>query len=216
MTLEAARSQMVNQQVRTWDVLDQRVLDALTVVPREAFAPDAYRDVALADVDIPIGQGQYMAAPKLVGRMIQSLNLEPGHRVLEIGTGSGYATACLAKLAGHVTSLDVQPEFSAKAAERLNALSIDNVDLITIDAFDFEPDVQFDAILVNGSLPEFAGQFQDWLRPDGCLVVVVGEGVVMEAVRVTRLSEQEWARESLFETVLPALIHAPQSEAFVF
>ena len=216
MTLEAARSQMVSQQVRTWDVLDQRVLDVLTRIPRENFAPQAYHDVALADAEIPLGHGQYMASPKLVGRMLQALELAPGHRVLEVGTGSGYVTACLSTLAGHVTSLDIRPEFTGKAAERMKQLGVDNVELITANAFEFEPREQFDGILVNGSLPLFQGEFQNWLQVGGCLVLVVGEGAVMETMRVRRVSETEWVRESLFETVLPPLDHAPRPEAFVF
>ena len=216
MTLETARSQMVRQQVRTWDVLDQRVLDVLTEIPRERFAPEEFRDVALADAEIPLEDGQSMSTPKLVGRMLQSLELEPGHRILEIGTGSGYVTACLARLGGHVTSLDIRAGFTEMARRHLGDLEINNVELLTADVFEYRPEEEFDAILFNGSLPEFPPDFQHWLRIGGNLLAVIGQGVIMEALRIRRESASEWSRESLFETRLPPLDNAPRPEPFVF
>ncbi|MGD8312791.1 MAG: protein-L-isoaspartate O-methyltransferase, partial [Gammaproteobacteria bacterium] len=157
---EQARFNMIEQQVRPWDVLDQRVLDTMSGVPREAFVPQRYRALAFADTNIPLGHDQVMMAPKVEGRLLQALAILPEDSVLEIGTGSGYLTACLARLAGHVTSLDIMPDFTASAGGRLGEHNIANVTLETADAADgIDSGERFDAIAVTGSLPVLRTQF---------------------------------------------------------
>jgi protein-L-isoaspartate(D-aspartate) O-methyltransferase len=217
MNLEQARFNMIEQQIRTWEVLDPRVLDLLARVPRERFVPAQYRSLAFADMNIPLGHGEVMMAPKVEARLIQALELQPADTVLEIGTGSGYLTALLASLAQHVYSVDIYPEFTARAGEALEAFGIRNVTLETGDGVNgWEKHAPYDAIAVTGSLPLFEPCFQEQLKVGGRLFMIVGQTPVMEALLITRLGPHEWTRESLFETGIPPLINAPKPQTFVF
>jgi protein-L-isoaspartate(D-aspartate) O-methyltransferase len=206
---------MLGQQIRAWDVFDARVLDTLRETPREDFVPQEYRELAFADIEVPLAHGQAMMAPKLEGRLLQALQLEPTHRVLEVGTGSGYLSACLAGLAGEVVSVDIYSDFVHQAETKLRAQGIANVELIAADALALERSAEFDAIAVTGSVPRLDEHFIRMLRPDGRLFIVVGRPPVMEARLVTMHANGRWTEESLFETVLPALVNAEQPEPFV-
>jgi protein-L-isoaspartate(D-aspartate) O-methyltransferase len=216
MDTVAARLQMVDQQIRTWEVLDPRVLDVLVRVPRETFVPPEYRDVAFADAPIPIAAGQTLLAPKLQGRILQALDLGRRDRVLEIGTGSGYLAAALSLLARETTSIEIVPELAALAARNLAQFPDARVTVATRDAFAADPLGEYDAIAVTGSLPVYDKRFERSLRIGGRLFVVVGVAPVMEAMLVRRVDATEWVSEVLFETVIPPLIGAPVPPRFVF
>ena len=185
MNFEVARTQMLGQQLRAWEVLDDRVLRAFAETPRENFVPKDYRDLAFADAEIPLGHGQNMLAPKVEGRVLQALQIEPIDDVLVVGTGSGYLTACIARLAKHVTSVDIFPDLIAAAEPKLAACGLRNVELKVADAFDLPYRARFDAIAVTGSVPELDEYFSGMLRPQGRLFVVVGRGPAMEAQLIT-------------------------------
>ena len=215
MNVEAARAQMLGQQLRAWNVLDQRVLDVVRQVRRERFVPEAYRDLAFADSEIPLAHGQRMMTPSVEGRLLQALDLDPADTVLELGTGSGFLTACLAALAGRVVSVDIFPEFTARAAGKLQRDNIRNVELRTADGLALDADEQFDAVVVTGSVPELDDRFAGLLRPGGRLFVVVGREPVMDALLITVNRDGESTMESLFETVVAPLVNAERPEPFV-
>jgi protein-L-isoaspartate(D-aspartate) O-methyltransferase len=212
----AARRQMVEQQIRTWEVLDPRVLDAILQVPREAFVPPGYREMAFADAPIPIGHGQSMLAPKLQGRILQALAPAPTDSVLEVGTGTGYLTACLGLLAHSTRSFEIRAEFAAIAQANLRATPAAKARVEIRDAFGDAELGEYDAIAVTGSMPVYDPRFERSLRLGGRLFAVVGTAPVMDAILVRRVDTTEWVRESLFETVIEALVHAPQADRFVF
>ena len=215
MDFEQARHNMIEQQVRPWDVLDQRVLDVMTTLPREAFVPEQYRALAFADISIPLGQDQVMMSPKLEGRLLQTLDIKQDDTVLEIGTGSGYLTACLASLGQHVTSWEIFPELSAAAKARLAEQDIGNVTLEVGDATrEIADEARYDVIAVTGSVPVLQQQFHANLKPGGRLFVITGKPPIMEALLITRLDADNWARESLFETSLPPLVNATEPLRF--
>jgi protein-L-isoaspartate(D-aspartate) O-methyltransferase len=215
--IEQARLNMIEQQIRPWEVLDARVLEAMTHVPREAFVPERYRSLAFADTNIPLGHDQVMMKPNVEGRLLQALAIRPEDKILEIGTGSGYLTACLARLGRHVTSMEILPDLATAAAERLDAMRFDNVTLLTGDALSaIDPDVHYDAIAVTGSLPVLNRQFHRNLDNGGRLFVITGQLPIMEATLVTRINANNWASESLFETCIPPLINAPAPRSFSF
>jgi protein-L-isoaspartate(D-aspartate) O-methyltransferase len=217
MELEQARFNMIEQQIRTWDVLDQNVLDLLEQLPRENFVPATYRELAYADIIIPLDHDQVMMQPKVEARMLQALQIEPTDRILEIGTGSGYVTALLAKAGNEVLSIDIFPDFTRAAKNKLEDFGITNVTLETGDAsHGWHSDALFDAIAITGSLPIIPPEFQRLLNRGGRMFVVTGEPPVMEAVLIRRVGEHEWSRESLFETELPMLKNAPRPSQFVF
>jgi protein-L-isoaspartate(D-aspartate) O-methyltransferase len=214
--IEQARFNMIEQQVRPWDVLDQRVLDVMSATPREDFVPEKYRSLAFADTNIPLGHDQVMMAPKTEGRVLQVLDIQAGDSVLEIGTGSGYLTACLSRLGNHVTSLEIFPEFLEAAAAKLAAHGYRNVTLRDADAANgIGSDTRYDVIAVTGSLPLLHRQFHDNLAVGGRLFVIAGIPPVMEALLITRIDESNWSRESLFETSLPPLLNAEMPQRFV-
>jgi protein-L-isoaspartate(D-aspartate) O-methyltransferase len=212
----AARQQMVDQQIRTWEVLDPRVLDVLSEVPREAFVPPAYRELAFADTPIPIGFGQSMLAPVLQGRILQSLAVNGADTVLEVGTGTGYLTAAFSLLASSVHSIEIRAEFTAAATANLRTVAGARVELETRDAFNAAPLGEYDVIAVTGSLPVYDTRFEQALRVGGRLFVVVGVAPVMDAILVRRVDSTEWIRESLFETVIDPLVNALAPRGFVF
>jgi len=212
----AARQQMVDQQIRTWEVLDPRVLEALSAVPREAFAPDGYRELAFADAPLPIGFGQSMLAPKIQGRILQALGVNASDSALEVGTGTGYLSACLSLLCSATHSIDIHPQFTAAAAANLRAVPQARVRLETRDAFNPAPLGEYDVIALTGSLPVYDPRFERCLRLGGRLFAVVGSAPAMDAMLVRRVDQTEWIRESLFETVIDPLINATAAQGFVF
>jgi protein-L-isoaspartate(D-aspartate) O-methyltransferase len=216
MNLEAAREQMIEQQVRAWDVLNEDVLNAMRAVRREQFVSKELRDVAFADAGIPLPQDQTMLSPSIHGRILQALAVTPNDMVLEIGAGSGYLSACLGQLGARVRSLEIIPELAELARRNLLGAAANNVAVEIADATKFDELGTYDVIAVTGSLPVYDERFQRALKPGGRLFVAVGEAPAMEAWLVTRWGEREWQRQSLFETVIDPLIHAARPPAFVF
>ncbi|MEK7322105.1 MAG: protein-L-isoaspartate O-methyltransferase [Pseudomonadota bacterium] len=215
--LALARHNMIEQQIRPWDVLDQRILELLDSLPREAFVPAAYTGLAYADINIPLQHGEMMMAPKLEARMLQALNIQPGESGLEIGTGSGYVTALLARCAKQVYSVDIHADFTEQARHKLAAHGIGNVQLEVGDASrGWEIRGPYDAVAVTGSLPVLPDSLRRALKIGGRLFVVTGDAPVMTAHLITRVGEESWSQHTLFETVLPPLINAPQPPRFVF
>lgn len=215
MNFEQARFNMIEQQIRPWNVLDLRVLDLLSEVPREDFVLPQYRNLALTDVELPIGHGQFMMAPRVEARMIQALNVQPHETVLEIGTGSGYVTALLAKLAKKVYSVEIIPELKQAAQTRLSDHGINNVTLEEGDAAKGWPlDAPYDVIAVTASMPILPDSFKDSLTIGGRMFVIVGDSPSMDAQLITRVGEHDWMTESLFEIDLPALQNALEPDRF--
>ncbi|MBB3342224.1 protein-L-isoaspartate O-methyltransferase [Luteimonas sp. RC10] len=205
-----ARAAMVEQQVRPWDVLDARVLETISRVPREAFVADARRALAYADLELPIGHGETMLKPVVEGRALQALKLEQGDEVLQIGTGSGYLAACLGHLARDVVSLERHADLADAARARLQAQGIANVEVVHADVFAWNTERRFDAICVGGAVDTVPARFLQWLRPGGRMFIVRGQAPAMEAVLVRREGEDVNAPriESLFETGLAYLAGA--------
>ena len=219
--IEHARFNMVEQQIRTWEVLDQQVLDLLFAVRREDFVAPQYRSLAFVDMEIPLADnaptGERMLAPKLEARMLQELAVKPTDRILEVGTGSGYMTALLAKRGAHVTSVEINPAYSAVAATRLSAHGIANVTLEVGDAArGWSKHAPYDIIVLTGSVPVLADDFQRSLKPGGRLLAIVGEAPAMQARLTTCAGGGAYDSVSLFETCIAALNNAPQPERFVF
>ncbi len=209
LQVDLARLNMVHSQVRGWDVIDQRVMEVLAAVPRESFVPVRCRNFAFADMQLPLEHGQVMMEPKLEGRMLQALDPQPHERVLEIGTGSGFITACLSRLAGHVTSVEIYTDLQSEAHARLEAGGYTDIELVTGDAAaGWEAGGPYDAIAITGSLPELHQGFHRSLRVGGRLFVIVGEFPVMEALLITRVDDNAWRTESLFDTSIPPLENA--------
>lgn len=210
-----ARELMVEQQVRPWDVLDPRVLDVLATLPREAFVPADHSRLAYADLSLPLAHGEAMMKPVVEGRTLQALALDPGDDVLEIGTGSGFLTACMGRLAREVVSIERHADLADGARAVLAQQGVDNAQVITADAFAWTPDRRFSAICVTGAVDAIPQRFIDWLQPDGRLFVVRGRSPVMEAVLLR--NEVNASRiQSLFETDLPYLAGAAPAPAFKF
>lgn len=216
LDFEQARFSMVNQQVRGWEVLDPRVLDALKAIKREDFVPARYRRMAFADMPIPLEHGQMTMKPVVEGRMLQALELEPEDEVLEIGTGCGFITACLAQLARDVVSIDIHADFVERAQARLKAMGLANVRVELADAFSFNPDRRFDAIAVTGAVMELPADFLSWLKPGGRLFVVQGKAPAQRAVLHRSSAQGRVTEEGLFETELPHLIGAEPVDRFTF
>ena len=213
-----AREAMVEQQVRPWDVLDNRVLEVMSRLPQEAFVAESYRAVAYADLELPIGHGETMMKPVVEGRMLQALALQPGDEVLEIGTGSGFISACLGQLAGSVLSIERHADLAAAARARLDATGLGgNVAIEVADALAYDTERRFDAVCVTGAVDTIPERFLQWLRPGGRLFVVRGRAPAMEAVLVRRDGDAVNATrpESLFETDLPYLAGAAPAPQFI-
>jgi len=216
MSTAQAREQMIEQQVRAWDVLDARVLETLRKVPREAFVPPQHRFLAFADVEIPLPCGQHMLRPSVAGRLLQALALRGGERVLEVGAGSGFVTACLRTSGASVRSLELFPELVELARRNVSALGLRDVEMVAQDATRLDSDARYDVIAMTASLPIPDERFQRQLAVGGRLFVVVGQPPVMEARLIRRITEDAWGTESLFETVIDPLVHATRPQGFVF
>jgi len=225
MLVNLAREQMIEQQVRAWEVLDARVLALLRNVPRERFVPDSQRFLAFADVEVPLPNGQHMLRPNIAGRLLQALELSGTERVLEIGAGTGFITACLAAASAHVRSVEVFADLADSARVNLAAVGATNTEVITIDAMQAgvqlesnadQSATRYHAIAVTGSLPVYDERFQRLLEVGGRLFVIVGDAPVMEARLVRRVAEDAWVTVSLFETVVDPLVNARRPPGFAF
>jgi len=217
LNVEQARFNMIEQQVRPWDVLDPKVLDLMQAMPREAFVPAGYEGLAYADIEVPLGNGEIMLAPRIVGRMLQAVNIDKHDIALEVGTGSGYLTALLAKGCRKVYSVDIDPAMTDIARKNLEAQGIDNVTLETGDAaLGWDAHAPYDIIVVTGSMPVLPKIFEKSLNRGGRLVAIVGDAPVMKAVLITRTSDTEWSQEVMFETDIKPLRNTPQPQRFAF
>lgn len=219
MNLEHARFNMIEQQIRPWDVLDQTILETFGFIQRELFVPKIHQALAFADVEIPLGHGEHMMFPRVEARMLQTLKISPDDTCLEIGTGSGFVTACLAHLSKHVDSMDIHEDFTRRAEERLFNLKLRNHALHTADALrDGSITKQYDVIAVTGSIPHYLPRFENQLALGGRLFIVVGQGAAMQAMLVTHEADGEFTHTKLFETHLKALAGANSDtdRTFVF
>jgi protein-L-isoaspartate(D-aspartate) O-methyltransferase len=216
MNIEQARFNMVEQQIRPWDVLDSQILDLLFEVRREDFVPEAWRGLAFADLEIPLGENATMLSPKMEARMLQELVIRQTDHALEIGTGSGYVAALLGRLAKEVTTVEIKPDLAQSAKERLIQHGATNVKVLQGDAaHDWIEGAPWDVILISGAIPKEPSQLLQRLNIGGRLLAVVGDAPVMRATLWTRL-ERGFQSLVLFETVIPNLHNAPQPERFSF
>ena len=220
MPRETARFNMIEQQIRTWEVLDPKVLQLLNDVPRENFVPSEYTGLAFADIEVPIGHGQTMLHPKLEARMLQALNVQSTHSVLHIGTGSGYFTALLASLAKQVVSVEIHAELSTQAAKNRAQNNIQNVTLQVADGtFGYAGKLSqafYDVIVYTASSPVEPAGVRQQLNIGGCMLIVLGSAPVMQATLIQRVSETGFRQDVLFETCIPELMNAPQAQQFEF
>jgi len=217
MNFEQARSNMIEQQIKPWNVPNQSVLELISELHREDFVPDEYKRLALSDTRIPLAHGQVTMTPKVEARLLQALDIKPEDEILEIGTGCAYLTVLLAKSGHHVLSVDIHPEFTAQAKSKLQQHDIHNVTLESGDAVHgWQQSSPYDVIVFTGSVPFLEESIQQQLKPGGRLFVITGQSPVMEARLIRRISENDWQDEVLFETDLPALEGATQVEAFTF
>lgn len=217
MRMAQARHNMIEQQIRPWDVLDQRVLELIDTLPRDEFVPRKYLGLAYADLNIPLEHGQIMMAPKVEARMLQALAIQPSDTILEVGCGSGYVTALLAKSGKQVHSVDIYPDFVEETRRKLGIHNITNVTLETGDAANgWDRGGPYNVIVITGSMPILPDAFRQSLKIGGRLFVITGEEPVMTAYLITRIAEREWSDRALFETVLPPLVNAAIPKRFVF
>jgi protein-L-isoaspartate(D-aspartate) O-methyltransferase len=213
--VDVARQNMIENQVRPWEVLDPRVLDVLGAVRREDFVPARYRALAFADMALPIGNDETMMKPTVEGRLLQALDLGTDDRVLEIGTGSGFVTACLARLSGSVMSVEIHADLAEAARARIAAAGAQNVRIEVADAMrSFKSGERFDAVVVTGAVYALPEHFRAWVAPQGRLFAIVGESPAMQATLFTRADDTHWREESLFETDLRYLTHAEPPRRF--
>ncbi|APV49095.1 protein-L-isoaspartate O-methyltransferase [Betaproteobacteria bacterium GR16-43] len=217
MDIEQARFNMIEQQIRPWEVLDPDVLKLLAEVKRERFVPRGQEDLAFADLELPLGEGEAMWQPKLEARVVQELDLAPADTVYELGTGSGYLTALLAHRTRHVTSAEIHPALAASAAATLRTERVANVTLLTGDSATAPlGELAYDVIVLTGSTPVVPQAFLDRLKPGGRLFAVLGDLPVMKATLFRQAGRGEFQRTELFETVLKPLVNAPQPARFRF
>ncbi len=217
MDYEQARFNMVESQIRTWEVLDQRILSLLFKVKREEFVPPAYRSLAFVDMEIPLGHGEVMLTPKLEARLLQELGVQPTDVALEVGSGSGHMTALLATLAAKVHSVEIHPDLHQMTARNVRMASISNASLYLGNASSgWKAQAPYDVILITGSVPVLAEEFKQQLKVGGRLIVVVGSAPIMTAKLIVRTTEDAYSTSGLFETSIPSLRNCPQAEKFVF
>lgn len=222
MDFEHARVNMIEQQVRPWDVLDQRVLDALAEIPRETFLPEEHQGLAYSDTRIPLGNGRYSLNPNIEARLLQAAVLETDDRALIIGCGTGYLAACAAKMCKHVESIDTQEAVNNQAQQNAEACGIDNIKFFTGDLIADLPDkTSYDAIIVNGSLPHIPERLKTRLTLNGRLIITVGNEnqPTMETFVIRRIGDSDWLEQSVLDTHIPALLPAEpmaESSGFVF
>jgi protein-L-isoaspartate(D-aspartate) O-methyltransferase len=216
MQTEFARGQMITQQVRAWDVLDDRVLDAMRRTPREFFVPEKYAELAFADAEIPLRPGQHMLAPKVVGRLLQALEAAPGMRALVVGCGTGFVPACLSAMGASVRAIEISTELAAAARHNLKRAGFGQVEVVAGDTFHLDLGKDYALIAVCGSLPLYDDRFARALAVGGKLFVVVGATQLQEALLVTRTGEATWSSTGLFETAIDALDNAKRPEPFTF
>jgi protein-L-isoaspartate(D-aspartate) O-methyltransferase len=215
LNVELARHNMIEQQVRPWDVLDERVLNTLSALRREDFVPAAHRNLAFSDIRIPLDHGEVMMKPVVEGRVLQAVAAQPDESVLEIGTGSGFLTACLARMAGEVLSIEQHADFVQAAHARLTDAGIVNVRLETAEAVrDFDPKRRFDVMVVTGAVAELPRHWQGWINPGGRLFAIVGTSPVQRACMYEQ-RDGAWLAQPLFETDLPYLRNAAPEPQFV-
>lgn len=216
MQTEFARVQMITQQIRAWDVLDERVLDAMRRTPREFFVPERFADLAFADTDIPLPGGQHMLPPKIVGRLLQALDARAGMRALVVGCGTGFVPACLSAMGASVRAVEIQPELAVAARHNLKRAGYGQVEVITGDTFNLDVGKDYAVIAVCGSLPLYDDRFARALAVGGRLFVVVGDREPQEALLVTRLADGTFSSAGLFETCVAPLTNARRPEPFQF
>ena len=221
MNYEQARFNMVEQQIRPWSVLDGTVLQTMGSIPRDAFVADDIKSMAYADIEIPLGHDESMMFPRVEGRLLQELEIDIDDKCLEIGTGSGFVTACMATMAKHVHSIDIYDDFLQSASERLAENNIANVLLENKDIFDPALNIteKYDAIAVTGSIPEYIPLFEQLLKPRGRLFIIVGSEKTMHAMKVIRGEgddQNTFARTSLFETKQKPLVGVETKSSFTF
>ena len=217
MNKEQVRFNMIEQQIRPWDVLDPDVLGLYSRVPREKFVPPGSADLAFADSIIPIGHGETMMCPKVEARLLQALSIKTSERILEIGTGPGFLTALLATMGSHVTSIEYHKDLHLAARKNLTECSIENVELIHGDGIDgWSHSAPYDLIVITGSSPKRKIPLEEQLAVGGRLFIVVGLSPVMTATLISKVAENAWAEETLFETDLKPLIGADQKPEFNF
>ena len=216
MQTEFARGQMITQQVRAWDVLDDRVLDAMRRTPREFFVPERFVELAFADADIPLANGQHMLAPKVVGRLLQALDARAGMRALVVGSGTGYVAACLSAMGASVRSIEIHPELAAASRVNLKRTGFGQVEVVTGDTFNLDMGKDYALIAVCAALPMYDDRFARALAVDGKLFAVVGDRIPQEALLITRTADTVWSSVGLFETGIDALENAPRPEPFQF
>ncbi len=213
MDIEQARFNMIEQQIRPWDVLDMHVLNIFQSVPRENFVGESQQNLAFADIELPIGHDQVMMSPKVEARMLQALAIASSDDILEVGTGSGFMSACLAKMGNHVTTCEYFEDLSSVAKLRLNNQQIDNIDFLTGDIFNLSDTLaSYDVIAVTGSTPEQANNLSKLLKINGRLFCISGQTPIMTATLITCVAENSYREESLFETVIPALLSTTSTE----
>ncbi len=216
MNPEIAREQMIKQQVRAGAVLETNILDAIASVNRENFVPGEYSGVAFADCNIPLPHGQCMMSPLLEGQLLQALDPRADDEALEVGTGSGFLAACLASLARQVHSVEIFPDLTETAQSNLDRAGVDNVSLTTMNALQLDAERKYDVIAVTASLPEYDQRFELALKPGGRLFVIVGEEPIMRARLVTRIGDDEWLTDQLFETVITPIREIAAPDHFRF
>jgi protein-L-isoaspartate(D-aspartate) O-methyltransferase len=216
MQTEFARAQMITQQVRAWDVLDERVLDAMRRTPREFFVPERYANLAFADTEIPLSKERHMLPPNIVGRLLQALDARAGMRALVVGCGTGFVPACLSAMGASVRAIEIQPELAAAARNNLKRAGFGQVEVVTGDTFNLDTGKDYAVIAVCGALPLYDDRFARALALDGKLFVVVGASLPQEALAITRTSADAWASTGLFETSIDALENARRPEPFQF
>jgi protein-L-isoaspartate(D-aspartate) O-methyltransferase len=216
MQIEFARTQMITQQVRAWEVLDDRVLDAMRRTPREFFVPEKYAELAFADTEIPLLHGHHMLSPKVVGRLLQALGAAPGMRALVVGCGTGYVPACLSAMGASVRAIEIHAELATAARSNLKRAGFGQVEVVAGDTFHLDLGKDYALIAVCGSLPLYDDRFARALALGGKLFIVVGATQLQEAMLVTRTGDASWTRTALFETAVDALDNAPRPESFEF